>query len=96
MENIIINNNTYKIKEMNAIELLAFRTQINFDTYEDTMKLYDLILRNIEVEVNGKWIQVKQGNNYYPKGLENDAEVIQKLFDYFLEYIKSVFTKSNS
>ena len=94
MNNITINNNVYKIKKMNAIQILSFRTQIDFDNYDKVKNLYELVLENIEVQCNDKWLTVKQGNNFYPAGIENDVETIEKLLNYFLEYIKEVFQKS--
>ena len=37
MENFVINEHEYRIKKMNAIEMLALRSQIAFDNFEDTM-----------------------------------------------------------
>ena len=95
MENLEFKNHTYRIKKLNAIQILAFRTQVSFDDFKASEKLYMLILENIEVQCNDKWLPVKQGNNYYPKNIEDDIETIERLLDYFLEYLKEVFPKSN-
>lgn len=95
MKEFKIKNNVYRIKQMNAIQLLAFKTQINFDDFKKAESLYSLVLENVEVQVNDKWLQVKQGNNYYPAKIENDVEAIEEILNQFLEYLKEVFQKSN-
>lgn len=92
-----INGNEYRIKTMNAIELMALRSQIDFDDYEKVLKMYEIMLEKLEVEINGKWLPVKTpGTNIYiPSGLENDVETTEKLIMYVMEYVKSVFMKSD-
>lgn len=93
MEEIQIKENTFRIKPMNAIELLALRSQISFDDFEQATKLYSLLLEKLEVKLNDQWLPVKEkGKNiFYPNGLENNMDLVNKLLDYFLEYLKSVF-----
>lgn len=98
MNNITINKNNYRVKKMNAIELMALRSQIDFDNYNSVVKMYETLLEKIEVEVNEKWLPVKTiGTNIYvPQGLEDDVEVVEQLINFILTYIKSVFMKSNA
>lgn len=98
MNNITINKNNYRVKKMNAIELMALRSQIDFDNYNSVVKMYETLLEKIEVEVNEKWLPVKTvGTNIYvPQGIEDDVEVVEQLISFILEYIKSVFMKSNA
>lgn len=96
MENFTINDNEYRIKRMNAIELLALRSQISFDNYEETKNFYNLLLEKFEVKCGKEWLQVKDGENYYPAGIENDIELIDTLIAKMMEYLKSVFQKSNA
>lgn len=93
-----INGNEYRIKTMNAIELMALRSQIDFDNYDSVVKMYETLLEKIEVEVNEKWLPVKTAgtNIYVPQGLENDVEAVEQLINFILTYIKSVFMKSNA
>lgn len=92
-----INGNEYRIKTMNAIELMALRSQIDFDNYEKVLKMYEIMLEKLEVEVNGKWLPVKTPGTkiYVPSGLENDVDTTEKLIMFVMEYVKSVFTKSD-
>lgn len=96
MEEFKIKNDIFRIRKMNAIEVLAFRTQINFDTYDAAQRTYNLILENMEVQIKDKWIPVKQGNTVCPEGLENDVETIDKLLVKMSEYLNEVFPKSNA
>ena len=97
MKEIVINDKTYRLKKLNAIEIMAFKTQINFDTYEHAKELYELVLEQFETQANDKWLPVKQKDTqiYYPNGIENDFDTISQLLGYFIQYIKSVFQKSN-
>ena len=96
MENFTLNNNEFRIKKMNAIEVLAMRTQISFDTLEETMKFYNMLLEKVEVKCADKWIQVKDGENYYPAGIEDDIQVIDEIIKHVMDYLKTVFQKSNA
>lgn len=96
MENFVINEHEYRIKKMNAIEMLALRSQIAFDNFEDTMNFYNLLLEKIEVKCGDKWLQVKDGENYYPAGIEEDIDTVDELIGKAVEYLKSVFRKSNA
>ena len=97
MKNIIIKDNEYRLKKMNAIELLALRSQIDFSNYDTVKNLYNIILEKLEVNANDKWLPVKQTGRevYFPNGIENDFEVINDLLNYALDYFKEVFIKSS-
>ena len=96
MENFVINEHEYRIKKMNAIEMLALRSQIAFDNFEDTMNFYNLLLEKVEVKCGDKWLQPKDGENYYPAGIEEDVDTVDELIGKAVEYLKSVFRKSNA
>ena len=96
MENFVINEHEYRIKKMNAIEMLALRSQIAFDNFADTMNFYNLLLEKVEVKCGDKWLQVKDGENYYPAGIEEDVDAVDELIGKAVEYLKSVFRKSNA
>lgn len=91
MNEFKVKDNTFRIKEMNAIELLAFKSQINFDKFKSVVDLYSLVLENVEVKCGDKWLQVKDGNNYYPASIEKDVKSIEGILDNFLQYLKEVF-----
>lgn len=90
---IEIKGKTYRVKQMNAIEVLAIRSQYDFDTYESTYKLFNTALERMEVKCGDKWLPVKEkGKNvYYPANVENDMETIESLISKFTDYIKEVF-----
>lgn len=82
---------------MNVIELMALKTTINFDDVDKLQKSYNNMLERIEVFVqDDKWLQVKQNEDYYPAGLENDFELVQRLITFFMVYLKDVFLKSSA
>ena len=95
-------NNNFRVKKMNAIQLLALRSQIDFDNYKKIEKLYTLMLSNIEVEFDGQWLPVIEENkngkiNYYPANIEENVQAIDELIQYFMkEVLMPVFTSSNA
>ena len=97
MEEIQIKENIFRIKQMNAIEMLAMRTQINFASFDTAKTLYSTLLELVEVQVNDKWLPVKtKGRDiYYPAGIEHDVEAIETILDTVLEYFKNVFQSSS-
>ena len=96
MNEIVVNNFTYRIKQMNAIELLALRSQLSFDSFDNAKHTYEVLLSYLEVNVKNQWLQVKQGNNYYPHNIENDIDSIQTLIQHITNYLKEVFHLSNA
>lgn len=94
---ITIKNFKFRIKKMNVIELMAIRSTMNFDDVDKLQKTYGNMLERIELNVqDDKWIQVKQGNDFYPSSLETDIELTQELITFFLAYLKEVFQKSSA
>ena len=87
-------NNQFRFKNLNAIEILSLQTQIDFSNYEKSVKTFNMILENTEINLGDKWLPVKDKKDYYPVGIENDYKAIDKISKLFLEEIKSVFQKS--
>lgn len=96
MKEFTIKDFTFRIKKMNAVELLALRSQISFDSFESTQNAYNTLLTKCEVKVKDAWIQVKQNNDFYPAGVEDDVEVIEGIIKEIISYVKEVFQKSNA
>lgn len=101
MENkktFVYEDKEYRIKQMNAIELMALRSQIDFDDYNNVVRMYETLLEKIEVNVNDRWLPVKTPNSniYVPSGIENNLEVVEQLITNIMSYLKSVFMKSNA
>lgn len=91
MKEFVIEDNVYRFKDMNAIELLAFKSQIRFDNFKNAVDLYSLILEKTEVKCENEWLQVKDNNTYFPNGIEKNIKVIEEILNKFLEYLKEVF-----
>lgn len=84
----------FRIAKMNAIEILAMRTQLNAESYEDMNKLFSTVLEHIEVCCEGKWFKVKEGNIYMPAVIEEDVDLVDKLIGYFTKnFLMEVFQK---
>lgn len=96
MEEFTLQDYTFRIKKMNALELMALRDQIGFDSYDASLHTYNIILENVEVKVKTDWIQVKQKENFYPAGLEENVKLVSDICMNMIQYIKEVFTKSIS
>lgn len=91
-------NQVFRIKKMNAIEVLALRTQLDTENIEAATKLYMTILERIEVKVGEQWLPVRDGkfNIYTPAGIEENIEALDELIHYFMhEYLYPIFTKSD-
>lgn len=91
-------NFQFRLAKMNALDVLAFRTQVDFDTMENARSLFGKILENIEVQVGQDWFPCKEKNKeiYYPAELEENIDLLNKLVEYFLNgFLKLVFQKSN-
>ena len=91
IENLIVNNNEFRIKKMNAIEVLALQTVFDVDDYSKVLACFETMLEKIEVKIGEQWVTVKDGNNYYPADVENNIEIIKELVAYFMRYMKEVF-----
>lgn len=90
--------NEVRIKKLNAIEALAFRSVINFDDFDASVNMMKKILECYEVKIGDEWFPIKEKGKeiYYPAEIENDIETINTLVANFLQgYLKPLFTKSN-
>ena len=88
--------NKFRVKDLNAVELLALQTQLDFKNLQKTTSLFYYILENTEVEIGDKWFSVKDGNTYYPLDIKNDVKSVNDIIDYFIENVlKPSFTQSN-
>mgnify|MGYP003297080894 CR=1 FL=1 len=87
---------TFRVAIKNGIEALAMRHYIiNMDN-GDVENSYNKILEHIEYNIDkDSWIKVKDGNNYYPNGIEQDAQSLLELINYFYSYLYEFFTNSN-
>lgn len=86
----------FRIKKMNAIELFAMRTQLDFENFNAAFDTVNMVLEHIEVQCDETWLAVKDRNTYLPVGIENDVKAIDELFNAFMTELKSVFQKSNA
>lgn len=98
MDNLKIGKNEFRVRQMNAIEIISFRSLMDFSSLDGVSSFFKTILENIEVKVGDKWLPVKEKNRevYYPNGIENDIKVIDKLLNYFKSYLGEVFTQSST
>lgn len=88
----------FRTKKMNAIEMLALQTQIDFDNMKTTMSLYNDILERLEYKSGEIWLPVKEPDKdiYYPAGIEDDVLAIQDLISTFMNnFFKPAFQNSN-
>lgn len=86
----------FRIKQMNAIELFALRTQIDFENFDHAVDTLNMVLEHIEVQCDETWFTVKDRNTYLPLGIDNDFNAIDEIFNIFMKEFKAVFQKSNA
>ncbi len=87
----------FKVGKINAIQMLALDSFVDFDKLENIEKCYDFILKHIEVKIADTWQPVKSKDFeiYTPNGIENDYLALRELCMYFLiNVLKPLFTKS--
>lgn len=86
----------FRIKQMNAIEIFAFRTQLDFESFDAAYDTVNMVLEHIEVQCDETWFTVKDRKTFLPVGIENDVAAIDELFNVFMTEFKAVFQKSNA
>jgi len=89
---------TFRVKKMNAIEALAFRTTFDIDDFDSTVNSLYRILEYVEVKVGDTWLPVKEKNamSFMPAGIENNVLAINKISKTFInDYLKPLFPKSD-
>ena len=89
--------NKFRVKKINALELMALRTQIDFSNIEQNIKTYSYILEHLEVEISRVWSPVKEVGKdvFLPMGLEDNVDAMNELITWFLlNVIKKAFMKS--
>lgn len=99
MNEFKINDYEFRIKKMNAIEVLAIQSQIYFTSTKHSEQLFNEILERVEVRVDSTWLPVKEENvnSYLPAELETNPKLVKEIVEYFInDYIKPIFQKSNA
>lgn len=98
MKDLNIGNNIFRIKKMNAIEVLSLQSSMSMQNFKDILGSYKTMLEKIEVKFKDNWLPVKEEGKeiYYPAGIEDRISDIEKLIVYFMEFLKEVFPKSNA
>lgn len=97
LKTLIYDNNTFRIKKMNAIEALALRSASNMSNVTGAKQFFTDVLERLEVQAGEKWLPVKQANTnvYLPDGIQDDFEGVQKLVQFFMqEFLTPFFEKS--
>lgn len=91
--------NDFRIKKMNALEALALRNVIDFDDFETTLKMLNVIVEHIEVKCEDTWLPVKETGRdvFFPVGIEDNMLALNELVNVFLnDYFKPLFRKSDA
>ena len=89
-------DNDFRIMNMNAIEALALRSVLDFDNFDTTLNMLNIIIEHIEVRLEDKWLPVKEKGKdiFYPNEIENNVFALNELVDVFLnDYFKPLFRK---
>lgn len=98
-EEFTIENYNYQFRfaKMNAIEVLALETQMDFNSVAQSQATIEAILEKIEVKVIDTWTPVKmKGMNVYtPDEIETNVMLVMKLVTKFTKELRdTVFQKS--
>ena len=100
MKEFIVRGKTYRIKKMNAIEVLALKQHVDFEHFNGTYEFFKLVLERVEYKMNeSQWLPVREVKdklvNYYPSGIEEDIDSLNEIIQTFMDWLKSVFQKSS-
>ena len=91
--------NDFRIKKMNALEALALRNVIDFDNFETTLKMLNVVVEHIEVKCGDNWLPVKETGRdiFFPIGIEENVLALNEIVNVFLnDYFKPLFRKSDA
>lgn len=88
----------FRVAIKNGIEAVAMKYCVYLSDDSDAMtKNFEKILEHIEYRVDkDEWIKVKEGNNYYPNGIDQNANAIMEIVEYFMKYLAGFFYNSNN
>lgn len=88
---------TFRVRKLNAFEVLGLQTQINFDEAEKAERFFKLCLECLEVECKGVWLPCKEKKVevYAPAEIEDNVDLLKKVISEFTNnYLTSVFMRS--
>lgn len=83
-----------RIKHIPVTKLLSLQVMIDFKDLNKTEELMSFVFENIEVNLNGSWINLKEKGRdvYYPTDLKTDLKYLSNVFIKFLnEFLKPLF-----
>lgn len=85
---------TFRYKKIKPTKLLALSTQLGNQDLTTNEEVYDLILENTEVKVEGSWVTLKEREVFFPPILEERLDVLQSLVIKFIkDYLTPVFMR---
>lgn len=93
----VVNGDTYRVKKLNALRVLAIRTQADFSDVDKAEQFFGTLLECLEVNVNGIWEDVKmKGKDVFcPRELEENPVLVKELCETFTEkYLYPLFQES--
>lgn len=87
----------FRVCIKNGIEAVSLKYCIMFGEDADKVtKNFETILEHIEYRVDkDSWLKVKDGNDYYPNGIENNAQAVMELVEVFMKKLNDFFLESN-
>lgn len=87
----------FRVGLKNGIEAVSMRyCLMGLNDAKNTTKIFEEILEHIEYRIDkDNWIKVKDGNNYYPNGIEQNGRAIEELVVKFMSYLEDFFQDSN-
>lgn len=87
----------FRLAIKNGIEAVALKYVIMLgDDASQVTNNIETMLEHIEYRADkDTWFKVKDGNNYYPHGIENNATAIMELVKEFMTRLNDFFIESN-
>lgn len=80
-------NFTFRVGKISPVEYLTLNTFVDFNDFSKTEKCFDFILTHTEVNLNGVWNVVKEGDLILPLNLCDNLPAMEELVYYFLHEV---------
>lgn len=89
----------FRVGKISPVEMLAISTQINFDSYNQSLTFINFALEHLEVKMGNIYnpVKIKNKDVYMPIELSTNFQAMNDLVEYFLtNVVYEAFMKSSA
>ena len=85
----------FRFEKFKPVQLLSFANNLTFTDFKVSEELYDKILNKTQCLLEGNWVNIKNGDSFWPQYLEERIDILQSIITKFLvEFLSPVFQNS--